>query len=176
VSADKVPLLHLKRKVGTNWEYSSNLTSVYLDILHEIATAGTTFKDKNALLTGVGKGSIGVEVVKGLLSGGAHVVITTSRYIQLPERLIELSPFPTLTGMATRTLKAKYEVQDDCVFLTREFLCHAKHSKEIYYLFEDEARTVGEVEPEVESAPAPASVASTLAPVTTPTPVAVSGP
>ncbi|EGN98830.1 hypothetical protein SERLA73DRAFT_168429 [Serpula lacrymans var. lacrymans S7.3] len=80
VSADKVPLLHLKRKVGTNWEYSSNLTGVYLDILHEIATSGTTFKDKNALLTGVGKGSIGVEILKGLLSGGAHVVITTSRY------------------------------------------------------------------------------------------------
>ncbi|KAH7913599.1 hypothetical protein BJ138DRAFT_606981 [Hygrophoropsis aurantiaca] len=80
VSADKVPLLHLKRKVGSNWEYSSNLTGVYLDILHEIATAGTTFKDKNALLTGVGKGSIGVEILKGLLSGGAHVVITTSRY------------------------------------------------------------------------------------------------
>ncbi|KAF8896473.1 fatty acid synthetase alpha subunit [Infundibulicybe gibba] len=80
VSADKIPLLHLKRKVGTNWEYSSNLTGVYLDILHEIATSGTTFKDKNALLTGVGKGSIGVEIVKGLLSGGAHVVITTSSY------------------------------------------------------------------------------------------------
>jgi fatty acid synthase subunit alpha len=63
-----------------NWEYSSNLTSVYLDILHEIATSGTTFKDKNALLTGVGKGSIGVEILKGLLSGGAHVVVTTSRY------------------------------------------------------------------------------------------------
>ena len=60
VSADKVPLLHLKRKVGTTWEYSSNLTGVYLDILHEIATSGTSFKDKNALLTGVGKGSIGV--------------------------------------------------------------------------------------------------------------------
>jgi fatty acid synthase subunit alpha len=80
VSADKVPLLHLKRKVGTNWEYSSNLTGVYFDVLHEIATSGTTFKDKNALLTGVGKGSIGVEILKGLLSGGAHVVITTSRY------------------------------------------------------------------------------------------------
>ncbi|KAF7374647.1 Fatty acid synthase subunit alpha [Mycena sanguinolenta] len=80
VSEDKVPLLHLKRKVGAHWEYSSNLTGVYLDILHEIATSGTTFKDKNALLTGVGKGSIGVEIVKGLLSGGAHVVITTSRY------------------------------------------------------------------------------------------------
>ena len=68
LSSDKIPLLHLKRKVGNTWEYSSNLTGVYLDILHEIATSGTTFKDKNALLTGVGKGSIGVEVVKGLLS------------------------------------------------------------------------------------------------------------
>lgn len=80
VSADKVPLLHLKRKVGTTWEYSSNLTGVYLDILHEIATSGTTFQDKNVLLTGVGQGSIGVEILKGLLSGGAHVVVTTSRY------------------------------------------------------------------------------------------------
>ncbi|QRV90063.1 fatty acid synthase subunit beta [Ceratobasidium sp. AG-Ba] len=80
LSADKIPLLHLKRKVGSNWEYSSNLTGVYLDILHEIATSGTSFKDKNALLTGVGKGSIGVEILKGLLQGGARVVVTTSRY------------------------------------------------------------------------------------------------
>ncbi|KAE9384551.1 hypothetical protein BT96DRAFT_950481 [Gymnopus androsaceus JB14] len=71
----KVPLLHLKRKVGTNWEYSSNLTSVYLNILHKIATAGTTFKVKNALLTGVGKGSICVEVVKGLFSGVADLLL-----------------------------------------------------------------------------------------------------
>jgi 3-oxoacyl-ACP reductase-like protein len=80
ISADKVPLLHLKRKVGTSWEYSSNLTSVYLNIVHEIATSGTIFKDKNALLTSVGKGSIGVKILKGLLSEGAHIVITTSRY------------------------------------------------------------------------------------------------
>ena len=50
---DKIPLLHLKRKSAGTWEYSSNLTSVYLDVLNEIATSGTTFKDKNALLTGV---------------------------------------------------------------------------------------------------------------------------
>lgn len=80
VPEDHVPLLHLKRKIGSHWEYSGNLTSLYLDVLTEIATSGTTFKDKNALLTGVGKGSIGVEIVKGLLSGGARVVITTSRY------------------------------------------------------------------------------------------------
>jgi len=36
--------------------------------------------DKNALLTGVGRGSIGVEILRGLLSGGARVVVTTSRY------------------------------------------------------------------------------------------------
>ncbi len=77
---DNRPLLHLKRRVGTQWEYSSNLTGVYFDVLNEIATSGTTFKDKNALITGVGKGSIGVEILKGLLSGGAHVVVTTSRY------------------------------------------------------------------------------------------------
>lgn len=80
ISPTKVPLLHLKRKVGNTWEYSSNLTGAYLDILHEIATSGTSFKDKNALLTGVGKGSIGVEIVKGLLAGGAQVIITTSSY------------------------------------------------------------------------------------------------
>ena len=56
------------------------MTGVYPDILHEITTSSTTFKDKNALLTGVGKGSIGVEILKGLLSGGAQVVITTSQY------------------------------------------------------------------------------------------------
>ena len=50
------------------------------NILHEITTSGTTFKDKNALLTGVGKGSIGMEILKGLLLGGAHVIITTSHY------------------------------------------------------------------------------------------------
>lgn len=80
LSSDKTPLLHLKRKVGNNWVYSSKLTTLYLDVLTEIASAGTTFEHKNALLTGVGKGSIGVEILKGLLSGGAQVVVTTSRY------------------------------------------------------------------------------------------------
>lgn len=80
LSDDKIPLLHLKRKSAGAWEYSSNLTSVYLDVLNKIAMSGMTFKDKNALLTGVGKGSIGTEIVKVLLSGGAHIVIMTSRY------------------------------------------------------------------------------------------------
>ena len=32
------------------------------------------------MLTGVGKGSIGVEILQGLLSGGASCIVTTSRY------------------------------------------------------------------------------------------------
>ena len=80
ISADKIPLFHLKHRVGAAWRYSSNLTGVYPNVLHEITTSSPTFKDKNALLTGVGKGSIGIEILKGLLSGGAHVIITTSQY------------------------------------------------------------------------------------------------
>ncbi|THH09619.1 hypothetical protein EW146_g8638 [Bondarzewia mesenterica] len=52
---------------------------IHLDILHETATSGTTFKNKNALLTGFGNGSIGVEILKGLLSGGTWM--GTSRYV-----------------------------------------------------------------------------------------------
>jgi fatty acid synthase subunit alpha len=43
-------------------------------------TSGMTFKDNHALLTGIGKASISVEIVKGLLSSGVHVVIPMSRY------------------------------------------------------------------------------------------------
>ena len=49
----KIPLLHLKHTSASPWEDSSNLTSVYLDLLSKITTSGTTFKDKNALLTGI---------------------------------------------------------------------------------------------------------------------------
>ncbi|KAI9637319.1 fatty acid synthase alpha subunit [Dioszegia hungarica] len=80
VDEEHLPFLHLKRKTGTSWAYSQKLTNIYLDVLTEIATSGVSFAKKAALLTGVGKGSIGVEILKGLLSGGATCVVTTSRY------------------------------------------------------------------------------------------------
>ncbi|PWN49501.1 hypothetical protein IE53DRAFT_363101 [Violaceomyces palustris] len=80
MSEDRTPFLHVKRKVAGQWQMSRKLTSVYLDILQEMATQGVSFQGRNALLTGVGKNSIGVEVVKGLLAGGARVVITTSSF------------------------------------------------------------------------------------------------
>ncbi|KAH9953143.1 hypothetical protein BC827DRAFT_1380038 [Russula dissimulans] len=55
MSTDKIPLLHLKRRIGTQWEYDSNLTGVSFGILHKIGTSSTTFKDENALITGVGR-------------------------------------------------------------------------------------------------------------------------
>ncbi|KAF2225506.1 fatty acid synthase subunit alpha [Elsinoe ampelina] len=77
---ETVPFLHLKRKDQFGWEYSKKLTGVYLDGLEQAARAGVTFQGKNALMTGAGAGSIGAEVLQGLLSGGAKVIVTTSRF------------------------------------------------------------------------------------------------
>lgn len=85
------------------------------------------------------------------------------------ERLIELGPSPTLTGMATRTLKAKYESSDDSVSCTRVILCHAKNSKEVYYQYEDEPEAPAEATP-AETAPV---AAATPTPVAAPVAVAV---
>ncbi|ORY84509.1 hypothetical protein BCR37DRAFT_408198 [Protomyces lactucae-debilis] len=77
---ETIPFLHLKKKEEHGWEYSSQLTEVYLDGLEHAARDGVTFEHKNVLMTGCGAGSIGAEVMQGLLAGGARVVVTTSRY------------------------------------------------------------------------------------------------
>ncbi|KAH7070174.1 hypothetical protein FB567DRAFT_507214 [Paraphoma chrysanthemicola] len=77
---ETVPFLHLKRKDDHGWEYSKKLTGVYLDCLENAAKSGVTFQGKYALMTGAGAGSIGAQVLQGLISGGAKVVVTTSRF------------------------------------------------------------------------------------------------
>lgn len=77
---ETIPFLHLKRKDDHGWEYSKKLTGVYLDCLEHAAKDGVTFQGKYALMTGAGAGSIGAEVLQGLISGGAKVVVTTSRF------------------------------------------------------------------------------------------------
>ncbi|KAM9937078.1 hypothetical protein OXX80_003389, partial [Metschnikowia pulcherrima] len=49
------------------------------------------------------------------------------------ERVVEIGPSPTLAGMASRTIKAKYESYDAALSLQRQVLCYAKDAKEIYY-------------------------------------------
>ena len=77
---ETIPFLHLKRKDEHGWEYSKKLTGVYLDGLEQAAKDGVTFQGKNALMTGASAGSIGADVLQGLISGGAKVVVTTSRF------------------------------------------------------------------------------------------------
>ncbi|KAH6976312.1 fatty acid synthase subunit alpha reductase [Ilyonectria sp. MPI-CAGE-AT-0026] len=77
---ETIPFLHLKRKTLYGWEYSKKLTALYLDCLEEAAKDGITFQDKYVLMTGAGAGSIGAEVLQGLISGGAKVIVTTSRF------------------------------------------------------------------------------------------------
>ncbi|WP_301405932.1 hypothetical protein, partial [Enterococcus entomosocium] len=64
---ETAPFLHLKRKEEHGWEYSKKLTGIYLDGLEQAARAGVTFQGKNVLMTGAGAGSIGAEVLQGLI-------------------------------------------------------------------------------------------------------------
>ena len=73
------------------------------------------------------------------------------------ERYVEIGPSPTLSGMATRTQKLKYEGLDTAQAITRTILCHAKNQKEIYYEIEDEVEEAAA--PAEESAPAPTPAA-----------------
>ncbi|KAK2737905.1 3-oxoacyl-[acyl-carrier-protein] synthase [Myotisia sp. PD_48] len=77
---ETIPFLHLKKKTAHGWEYSKKLTGVYLDGLESAAKNGLSFHGKNALMTGAGMGSIGAAVLRGLITGGAKVVVTTSRF------------------------------------------------------------------------------------------------
>lgn len=72
----------------------------------------------------------------------------------------------TFPGMAQRTLKAKYEVQDGAQSLKREILCAAKNQKEVYYLFEDAAEEASPAvaEPTAGQPYAPAPVAASAPP------------
>ncbi|KZM27868.1 holo-[acyl-carrier-protein] synthase [Ascochyta rabiei] len=56
---ETIPFLHLKRKDDHGWEYSKKLTG-----------------GKYALMTGAGAGSIGAQVLQGLISGGAKSMYT----------------------------------------------------------------------------------------------------
>ncbi|KAK9446831.1 3-oxoacyl-reductase [Limtongia smithiae] len=77
---ETIPFLHLKKKDLHGWEYNKALSGIYLECLEQGAKSGISFQGKSALMTGVGAGSIGAAVLQGLLSGGAKVVVTTSRY------------------------------------------------------------------------------------------------
>ncbi|KAJ2392673.1 fatty acid synthase alpha subunit Lsd1, partial [Coemansia sp. RSA 2611] len=76
------PMVHLRSRGADPavWSYDSELSAAYTDILCDICDNGLTLGGRRALITGCGRGSIGAEVLKGLLEAGAQVVATTSSY------------------------------------------------------------------------------------------------
>lgn len=80
VNLRREPPLHLKKKTAHGWEYDEPLTDVMHSVLDRAETVGETFADRCVLITGAGIGSIGAEMLGGLLAAGAKVVVTTSRF------------------------------------------------------------------------------------------------
>jgi fatty acid synthase subunit alpha len=77
---ETIPFLHLRKKTQQGWDFDKKLTNLYLDCLEEAAKDGVSFTGKYVLMTGAGVGSIAAEVLQGLVSGGAKVIVTTSRF------------------------------------------------------------------------------------------------
>ncbi|KAH9956032.1 hypothetical protein BC827DRAFT_1234502, partial [Russula dissimulans] len=79
VLADKIPLLHRKRRMGTQWEYDSNLTGVYL----VSCTRSQRLAQRSRIGMRLSPVSAGLHLRRDSqrsLVGGAHVVVTTSSY------------------------------------------------------------------------------------------------
>jgi fatty acid synthase subunit alpha len=70
----------IQQKTNGAWNDSDDLSAQYADVLDQAMQSGLGYQGKNVLVTGAGKGSIGANIVQGLLSGGAKVIVTTSSY------------------------------------------------------------------------------------------------
>ncbi|KAL8642495.1 MAG: hypothetical protein Q9228_000813 [Teloschistes exilis] len=75
----KSPYVHLKSCQGTVYGLDGRMTEVLHHVLRQGADTGLSFAGKDVLVTGAGPGSIGAELVRGFLMGGARVIVTTSR-------------------------------------------------------------------------------------------------
>ncbi|ODQ80013.1 hypothetical protein BABINDRAFT_8193 [Babjeviella inositovora NRRL Y-12698] len=81
IPPETVPFLHTRTKDASGaWNYDRESSASFLDGLEKGAVNGFTYKGKSVLITGAGAGSIGAEVLQGLLAGGAQVIVTTSRF------------------------------------------------------------------------------------------------
>ena len=77
----RIPYIHLRRRDGDEWKYHDQSTRLLMETLNMGTSLGLTFVGKTVLVTGAGPQSIGAEIIKGLLAGGAEVIVTTSRAV-----------------------------------------------------------------------------------------------
>ncbi|KAJ2386108.1 fatty acid synthase alpha subunit Lsd1, partial [Coemansia sp. RSA 2559] len=90
ITGTRLPTFYLKRKKQEqSWEHSPEGSAIYYQSLADIASSGLSFAGKTAIVTGCGNGSIGAEIVRGLLMGGAKVLATTSSYSYQAIQLFE---------------------------------------------------------------------------------------
>jgi len=92
-------------------------------------------------------------------------------------RFVEIGPGPTLTNMAQRTIKFKYEAYDEAMTFRRELLCYTRDRSLIYYEDDQEAaRAPPSKQPLAPAAPmivhTPITVAAALPTVGSVAPVA----
>ncbi|KAG7284350.1 hypothetical protein NEMBOFW57_010723 [Staphylotrichum longicolle] len=70
------PAIHIQ---SLSSQPPTDLTPLFLGTLTTALTSGLTFANKTILITGAGQNSIGSELIRLLLAGGARVLATTSR-------------------------------------------------------------------------------------------------
>ncbi|ORX74997.1 hypothetical protein DL89DRAFT_320387 [Linderina pennispora] len=89
-NADHESFLFIKSKArGRTWLLNKAHTDIYFDGLRQMCTEGLSLGGTTALVTGCGCGSIGSEVLKGLLASGAKVLATTSSYCRKSTQYFE---------------------------------------------------------------------------------------
>ncbi|TPX18964.1 uncharacterized protein E0L32_011357 [Thyridium curvatum] len=72
--------IRIKKKGKHGWEVNDKLTQEFYNSLRLSVTHGISFYDKCVLITGASKTSIGLDILKGVLNGGAKVIVTTRSY------------------------------------------------------------------------------------------------
>ncbi|KAG0644937.1 Fatty acid synthase subunit alpha [Hyphodiscus hymeniophilus] len=80
-SGKSQPYTNLISRRQGRWAFDAELTQSFFEALSLALKKGMSFSNKVVLITGAGQGSIGAELVRRLLMGGATVIVTTSRPI-----------------------------------------------------------------------------------------------
>ncbi len=89
-TGEHIPFIHIRRRDdGQEWKSDRESTNLLLSALQAATSSGITFAGKTILVIGAGANSIGAEVVRGLLCGGARVIVTTSRVVSRTARFYQ---------------------------------------------------------------------------------------
>ena len=74
------PMVSVRRAAARGRPVYVKASESFIGCLDQMTAGGTPFAGKCAVVTGCGRGSIGAELLKALLAGGARVVATTSSF------------------------------------------------------------------------------------------------